>query len=75
MKAVLSTAPARSDPRMWDEKQADQVESIALRDGLTLVLNDISSGSTCSYHYVKRNDAFDIGFHLRRGSTVPDTAT
>ena len=46
MKAVLNTTLAPSDVRMRDKKQTDGVEAIALRDGLTPVLSDISSGST-----------------------------
>jgi AraC-like DNA-binding protein len=46
----------------------DRVETLELRDGLTLVLSDISSGDECAFHHVEPEDVFAIGFHLKGGS-------
>ncbi|OWK27999.1 helix-turn-helix transcriptional regulator [Sphingomonas mucosissima] len=45
-----------------------RVETLKLRDGVTLVLSDISSGEECAYHHVEPEDVFAIGFHLKGGS-------
>ena len=55
----------------WGDKQSDirdDVETVQLRDGLSLILSDISTGEVCPYHYVEPEDYFGIGFHLKGGS-------
>lgn len=44
------------------------VETLSLREGVTLVLSDIGLGEQCSFHHVEAEDVFAIGFHLKGGS-------
>jgi AraC-like DNA-binding protein len=58
-------------PYPWAEiafAPVDRVEVIQLRDGVTLLLNEIAPGEECEYHCVEPEDVFGIGFHLSGGS-------
>lgn len=62
---------ARRPGRDWSsstEAMGESVETLALRDGITLILSHIASGDQCHFHYVEPEDVFGIGFHLRGGS-------
>lgn len=57
--------------RLWPGDRYDnlpRIETLVLREGLTLVLSDIPAGDECAYHHVEPEDVFGIGFHLFGGS-------
>lgn len=52
----------------WARPSVKGVETLALRDGWTLVLSDIAPGDECAYHHVEPDEVFGIGFHLQGGA-------
>lgn len=44
------------------------VETVFLREGVTLILSRIATGDQCHFHFVEPEDVFGIGFHLKGGS-------
>ena len=57
--------------RDWRPKiraNGECVETLVLREGISLVLSQIDNGQTCHFHYVEPEDMFGIGFHLKGGS-------
>ncbi len=53
---------------MSEDSGGSRIETLLLREGMTLVLSDIGPGEQCSYHFVEPDDVFGIGFHLKGGS-------
>ncbi|MCG8415706.1 MAG: hypothetical protein MI746_15940, partial [Pseudomonadales bacterium] len=53
----------------WQLKKTDQqVETIPLRGGATLILSQFGPGSTQSFSFTEPEDVFGFGFHLRDGA-------
>lgn len=53
---------------MNEDGGSSRVETLVLREGMTLVLSDIELSEQCTYHFVEPDDVFGIGFHLKGGS-------
>ncbi|PSJ36323.1 helix-turn-helix transcriptional regulator [Allosphingosinicella deserti] len=56
--------------RPWNGAGAvgHRVESLELREGVTLVMSDIDPAEECAFHFIEPTDVFGIGFHLKGGS-------
>lgn len=62
---TLDDAPAVWSPTArW---ASSSVETLALRDGLDLVLSRVE-GDGCPFHFEEPDDVFGIGFHLKGGA-------
>lgn len=64
---MVQKKPLSVEITQWTDA-ADRVETLSLRDGVTLVLSDIALGEECEFHHVEAEDVFAIGFHLKGGS-------
>lgn len=66
----LSPLDPLGDHARWSPSarwSTSTVETLALRDGLDLVLSRIDA-ATCPYHFEEPDDVFGIGFHLKGGA-------
>jgi AraC family transcriptional regulator, transcriptional activator of the genes for pyochelin and ferripyochelin receptors len=62
------SAAATSVSRSWSNNRADSVETLQLRDGVTLMLSAVAAEAASDFHYEEREDVFGIGFHLQGGA-------
>lgn len=58
-------------PSRWADVELDspsRVETLQLRPGVIVTLNEIAPGDACEFHCIEAEDVFGIGFHLLGGS-------
>ena len=65
----VGTAHESEAARRWATNPRSLVESLQVRDGMTLMLSRFDVGERREFHHVESEDVFGIGFHLRGGTS------
>ncbi len=62
------SAAITSASRAWSENRLGTVETLPLREGVTLMLSAVATETPSEFHYEEREDVFGIGFHMQGGA-------